>query len=413
MNNIVRHIKYCSMTLIGLTFTFLLGLGGAYMMAGLAFWIAVSVGGDFLFGNDLDEREYRSTRVLDFFLFLSLPLLVGMTIVYSWYLGDADPFGLGSFVLANTGYDMFAARSATTVLDLGFGFAGMGLSYVLIGTNVGHELTHRTWSPSAQLVGRWLLAFSFDTAFSIEHVYGHHRNIATREDPASARRGQNVYKFLFTSTLGQFYHGFKLEKERLVRQGEAVLSWKNRAIRGQLMTLSLFALFGYMAGVTGVVVFFFLAFYAKFYLEVVNFIEHYGIARVPGEPVEPRHSWNCNQAMSTWMLYNLPRHSHHHAKGEDPFWELRAYPQAPMLPFGYVTMILIALVPPLYRKIMTPKVLDWDRRFSVPAEWPLIERQNRESGDPTFIGSTAHREAPTRSHDYGSSAATSVGLSNS
>ncbi|WP_428311840.1 alkane 1-monooxygenase [Hydrocarboniphaga sp.] len=412
MANLARHLKYSSMTLVGLSFTILLALGDAYMVAAFAFWILVAVGGDFAFGRDLDEPEYTATWLLDFFLFMSLPVLIGMTVVFAWYLGDGDPLGLGAFVLAHTGYDMVAAKAATSIVELAFGFAAMGLAYVLIGTNVGHELTHRTWSPAAQLVGRWMLAFSFDTAFSIEHVYGHHRNIATREDPASARRGKNVYKFMFTSTLGQFYHGFKLEKERLARQGLSAFTWKNRAARGQLMTLTIFAFFGYMAGWTGVAVFFLLAVYTKFYLEVVNYVEHYGIARVPGEPVEPRHSWNCNQTMSTWILYNLPRHSHHHAKGEDPFWELRAYPQAPMLPFGYMTMILVALVPPLYRKVMTPKVLDWDRRFSVPAEWPLIEQQNRESGDPVYTRSTAHRESPGKVRSYGTGNAGVVGLSN-
>ncbi|MGH8506897.1 MAG: alkane 1-monooxygenase [Stenotrophobium sp.] len=392
MNAIGKYLKFSSMTMFGVVFLAMLILGGEWLWGTVALWLVVAVGGDFVLGRDLKESEFQATWLLDAFLYLSLPLVLLMAVTYGWYISSGDPFGIGLFVGQHLGYDMFTARAATTPAEMIAAFFALGLTFALIGTNVGHELTHRTWSPSAQLIGRWLLAFSFDTSFSVEHVYGHHRNVATREDPASARRGQNLYWFVVTSTVGQFFHAFKLERERLERQKQAVWSWRNRVLRGQLMTFSLMALFIYMAGWTGALVFVALALYAKAYLEFVNFMEHYGIARVPGQPVEPRHSWNCNQRMSTWILYNLPRHSHHHAKGEDAFWKLRAYPQAPMLPYGYLTMILLTLVPPLYRRVMDPLVLEWDRQFSVPEEWPYIEQQNSESGSQIFLHSHAHCE---------------------
>jgi hypothetical protein len=396
MNALGKYLKFSSMTMIGVCYLAMLTLGGAWMWGTMALWLLVAVGGDFVLGRDLDEPEFEATWLLDAFLYLSLPLVLAMAATYAWYLASGDPLGLGAFVHQHLGYDMFAARTATTTPQMVAAFLSLGLTFALIGTNVGHELTHRTWSPSAQLIGRWLLSFSFDTSFSIEHVYGHHRNVATREDPASARRGQNLYWFVVTSTVGQFFHAFKLERERLARHKQSAWSWRNRALRGQLMTFSLIGLYAYMAGWGGALVFVALALYAKSYLELVNFMEHYGIARVPGQPVEPRHSWNCNQLMSTWILYSLPRHSHHHARGEDPFWNLRAYPQAPMLPYGYLSMILLTLVPTLYRKVMDPLVLEWDRQFSTPGEWPYIERQNRESGSPIFLHSKAHRERGAR-----------------
>ena len=104
--------------------------------------------------------------------------------------------------------------------------------------------------------------------------------------------------------------------------------------------------------------------YGKSWLELINYVEHYGIVRVPGAPVEPRHSWNCNRRISGYLLYNLTRHSHHHAMGEKPFWQLRAYPDTPTMPLGYLGMVLIALIPPLWDRVMIPMVLAWDARFA-------------------------------------------------
>lgn len=391
--NILRHLKFSSMSVFGMSMLVMMILGGPWMYGTLAIWVVVGIGSDLLLGRDLDESELKATWLLDMFLFLSLPIMLAAIVAFGWYMSSWDPFGIGSVVLNVFGYDMFAARAATTTVQMAVAFLGLGLSFGLIATNVGHELTHRTWSPAAQIVSRWLLALSFDTQFSIEHVYGHHRNVATREDPATAPRGQNTYKFVLKSTIGQNYHAFKLEKERLARLGfDNAWSWRNRMLRGQLMSLVMVGLFAYMAGWLGAITYVALGLYGKTILEYVNFMEHYGIVRVPGHPVEPRHSWNCNHLVSSWILYNLPRHSHHHARGEDPFWQLRAYPQSPMMPYGYLTMVFLTLVPPLYRKVMDPLVIDRDRRFTIPEEWPLIEQQNAESKRPIFINSRAHRE---------------------
>ena len=151
-------------------------------------------------------------------------------------------------------------------------------------------------------------------------------------------------------------------------------------MRGNAMTLTYFAVFAYAAGWKGVAAFAVLTVYGKCYLEFVNFVEHYGMVRVTGAPVEPRHSWNCNKRISGILLYNLTRHSHHHAMGEKPFWELRAYPDTPMMPAGYLTMIVLAMVPPLWNKVMIPRVQDWDRRFAKPEELALIQEANAASG---------------------------------
>jgi alkane 1-monooxygenase len=296
-------------------------------------------------------------------------------------LGTGDLLGIGGWVQATFGYDMFTARAETTALGLLGGVLSLGLSYASIGTNIGHELTHRTQDPVAMFVGRWLLAFTLDAEFAIEHVYGHHNRLGTAKDPATARRGESFYSFLPRSLVGQTRSAWGLETTRLARLGHATLGWRNRMLRGWLMSLVIVAAFYAVAGITGALVWLAAAFAGRTVLEAVNYFEHYGLIRVEGEPVEPRHSWNTNKRLTNVTLFNLARHSHHHAEGDAQFWKLRPYPEAPTLPFGYLTsMLLVYVVPGWYRRMMTPLLLDWDRRYASPAERKLAEQANRDSG---------------------------------
>ncbi|MGH2486947.1 MAG: alkane 1-monooxygenase, partial [Ktedonobacterales bacterium] len=348
----LKYLRYSPTTLILLAGIVLLAAGGNCMWGQFGLILFVTVIGDFALGKDLDEPQYEQTWLLNFWLYSALPLLWAAGTVYAWYLSDFDLLGIGAAVGHLSGYDMFAARAATTPLQMVGGALALGLMFAFAGTVIAHELTHRTWSKAAQIAGRWMLALSGDASFAIEHVYGHHKNVSTRKDPATSRRGENSYAFVVRSTIYSYLSAWHLEAERLKKQGYSVWSWRNRMHRGNLMSLAYIAFYAYAAGWVGALVAVAIMVYTKSYLEFVNFMEHYGIVRVPGEPVEPRHSWNCNQAVSGWIMFNLTRHSHHHAMGEKPFWELRAYQDAPMLPYGYLTTIILALVPPLFRKVV-------------------------------------------------------------
>jgi alkane 1-monooxygenase len=244
----------------------------------------------------------------------------------------------------------------------------LGLMAGAAATNVAHELIHRPEGTLDWVIGRWLLAFTADTAFAIEHVHGHHRHIGTPADPATARRGESVYAFFVRSTVGQVRSAWRFETARLARAGQGAWSPRNRVLRGQVMTLALIAVCVAVAGWTGLAVFAAMAFQGKAWLEAVNFIEHYGLARLPGSRVAPHHSWNSHRAVSGALLYNLPRHAGHHMFATRPFWALDADTAAPVLPFGYKPMILIALVPPLFRRVIDPRLADWDIRCATPAE---------------------------------------------
>ena len=387
-----KYIRYFMMpTLLVATIAGFM-LGGQWLWFGFCLILVGVVGGDAIAGRDLKTPVYNQTWIFNFVqMVLNFTLLLVMLIVFAWMLGrpGSDFLGLGMFVKSLSGWDMQVARAATSGWDIAGGVLSCGLLGATSGTANGHDLTHRTWDKTAMLIGRWMLAISGDASFAIEHVYGHHVNVGTPKDPATAKRGENIYAFVIRSTVFSYLSAWKIEKERLAKRGLPVWSWRNRMHTGNLMTLTYFVLFYLAAGWFGVCIYLITMLWTKSILEFVNYFEHYGIVRVPGTKVEPRHSWNSNQRISGFVLYNLTRHSHHHAEADVPFWELRPYPDAPMLNYGYLTMILIGLVPPLYKRMMIPKLKDWDQHFATPAERKLAKDANLASGIPDLMNTVS------------------------
>lgn len=380
-----KYAKYTLFHLLTVPFAIGLTLGGDWMYLGLAAAVLFVVGGDLLFGNDTEEPQYQHEWILNLQLYSSLALIFVMNFIMIWTVADADVLGYGALVESLTGYDAAAAREGNTLPQYIVAIIGCGLLSSVVGTIVGHELTHRTWDPVAMFIGRWLLAFSWDTAFSIEHVYGHHIYVGSTDDPATAPRGRNVYWHILASTVKGNISAWKLEKQRLQRKRLPVFSHHNLYIRGVLMSVALEVAAFMMAGWIGVLVFTASALIAKSFLEIVNFMEHYGMVRNVNTPVQPYHSWNTNKRVSSWATFNLTRHSHHHAEGDVPFHKLRSYQDAPMMVNGYLTTIFLTLVPPLWNKIMVPKVLDWDRRYASAEELELAMEANKKSGIKEFM----------------------------
>lgn len=377
----LKYARFVGVYVFALATTLGIALGGAWMWLGFGVIYGVMIAGDQFLGDDHSEPAYHHAAVLDALLYLALPVLGLLCVVMAWMAGSGDFLGLGAWVQARTGIDMFAGREATGPLHWLGAVLSAGISFAAIGTNIGHELTHRTTDRRAMLAGRWLLALTLDAEFSIEHVYGHHRRLATPQDPASARRGEQYYAFLVRSVRGQARSAWALEAGRLRTLGFGIVSWRNRLVRGWLMSAAIAAFFFLVAGWAGVAVFLLAALYGRSVLEAVNYFEHYGLVREADQPVEPRHSWNSNKRLSNIVLFNLARHSHHHAEGDAKFWQLRSYPDAPTLPYGYLTsMLLVYVAPGWYRDRMTPLVLDWDRRYATPAERRLAQVANRASG---------------------------------
>ncbi|GGL10447.1 alkane 1-monooxygenase [Nocardia jinanensis] len=230
-----------------------------------------------------------------------------------------------------------------------------------IGINAAHELGHRV-----ERLERWLakiaLAQSGYGHFFIEHNRGHHVRVATPEDPASARFGESLWAFIPRSVGGGFRSALVLERERLSRKGERWFSRDNCLLQAWSMSI---ALFGSLILVFGPVIIPFLVLQAVIgigLLETVNYLEHYGLLRARRadgryERCSPRHSWNSDHLVTNVFLLHLQRHSDHHANPGRRYQTLRSSEEAPQLPFGYATMVLLATVPPLWRAVMDHRVL--------------------------------------------------------
>jgi alkane 1-monooxygenase len=230
-----------------------------------------------------------------------------------------------------------------------------------VAINTAHELGHKRKS-----LERWLskiaLAQTGYGHFFIEHNRGHHVRVATPEDPASSRLGESFLAFLPRTVKGSLTSSLELEKVRLDRLGKRFFTIGNDVLNAWAMTLALFAV---LAAVFGVAVLPYLigqAIIGFSLLEAVNYLEHYGLLRSKREDgryerCAPEHSWNSNNVASNVFLYHLQRHSDHHANPVRRYQALRHFEQAPQLPSGYATMILLAYFTPLWRRVMDPKVL--------------------------------------------------------
>jgi alkane 1-monooxygenase len=299
---------------------------------------------DYLVGRDTSnltaeaESRAKASNVYTIILWLFIPVQFGLI------------FWLGYHV--------------STGLLSGWALAGAMISVALsnggIGITIAHELVHRS-SKSEQWLGRILLLSVLYMHFAIEHVRGHHATVATDEDPASARKGQSFYAFLFPSIVGQYISAWHLEAERLRKLKKSVFSLSNEMIQFTICELLLVILMFIWFGSTFAVLFMVVSFLSFSLLEAVNYLEHYGLARQKQsngryEKVTHHHSWNSDHILSRMFLFELTRHSDHHAVASRKYQILRTFDDSPQLPTGYPGMILLALVPPVWFRVMDPLV---------------------------------------------------------
>ncbi|TGK87094.1 alkane 1-monooxygenase [Leptospira noumeaensis] len=242
-----------------------------------------------------------------------------------------------------------------------------------IGITVGHELGHKN-TRYEQFLSKMIYMTVSYMHFYIEHNRGHHTNVSTPNDPASSKKNQSFYQFYPQTVVGALESAWELEKKRLSKLGLGVFHYRNEMIWYLVITiLFLFCMvmFGtiLLGGEIPFEVLGFLllqSFVAFSLLEMTNYIEHYGLKRKEVsigkfEKVLPVHSWNQNYFVSNALLFQLQRHSDHHANAGRRYQALRHYEEAPQLPFGYELMILIALVPPLWFSMMNPILESWEK----------------------------------------------------
>jgi len=277
-------------------------------------------------------------RFFDVLLYLNLPMFYALVVyfLYSASQQAFDPYELVGLVLS------------------------VGIVAGSLGINVAHELGHRT-TAYEQFFAKALLVPCLYTHFFVEHNRGHHRRVATPEDPATSRFGESLYRFWIRSVIGSYRSAWALEYNRLQRAHQPVLSFQNEMVRFTLIQIGYLVAVGLLFGWFALGLAIGVAAVGILLLESVNYIEHYGLQRkllTSGryEPVTPRHSWNSEHELGRIVLYELTRHADHHFKSTRAYHELRYLPESPELPAGYPASILMALVPPLWFGVMNERV---------------------------------------------------------
>lgn len=245
------------------------------------------------------------------------------------------------------------------------GWAVLGLIITVgnsngFGINTAHELGHKVGS-----FPRWLSKISLAPVayghFYVEHNRGHHRDVATPTDPASARMGESFWAFLPRTLIGSFRSAWHIEKHRLERSGKRVWNLDNDNLQAWGLTVLLFGALTLWLGWIALPFLLVQAYYGASLLESVNYVEHYGLLRAQGpdgryERCTPAHSWNSDHIVNNLILYHLQRHSDHHENPTRPYQTLRHLDESPQLPAGYAALILVAYFPPLWFHIMDPLV---------------------------------------------------------
>jgi len=359
----LKYIKHYVPAITGIITILFFLMGQNYPTYFCIGWSLFIIIGDYVLPRDKEIQKFSYPAILNFSIYINLPILFCLMFLVvsifnnnppSWYIE-----GLNSLFNIN----FIQIKDSFTIIDKISIIFQTTLSIGILGTVPGHELTHRKKNKIDMFIGNWLLAFSWDCTFAIEHVYGHHKDVCLDEDPASAKRGENIYLFVLRATFKEHISGWKIELERLKRRKLNLFSIHNRMIVGYFRSLIITVLMFIFGGLIGMLCFLLCALLAKSLLEGINYIEHYGLVRERGKEVNMRHSWNSNHLLSSIYLCNVTRHSDHHRSTNLKFWELEpCHKDAPLLPYGYLSMLYLVLITPfLYKKIMAKELIHWDQ----------------------------------------------------
>ena len=288
--------------------------------------------------SQAEELVAKSDKLYDFWLYLIVPFQY--LALYFFLTSIGDP--------------------TLTGLELTGRILSMGLLCGTFGINVGHELGHRK-NLYERNMAKALLLTSLYMHFYIEHNKGHHKNVSTKEDPSSARRGESIYLFYFRTVVMGFISAWGIAAEDQQKKGKPVIHYSNQMIQFQLVQLSLLGLILLIFGIKAMLCFMAAATFGFLLLETVNYIEHYGLERVKTssgqyERAMPAHSWNSNHILGRLMLFELSRHSDHHYLASRKYQILRHHDQAPQMPTGYPGMMILSLIPPLWFGIMHKRI---------------------------------------------------------
>jgi alkane 1-monooxygenase len=353
--SIIKKIGFFS----ALILVFTLGLG--YYLEG--WWNFVTIGFvfiiipfvDSMIGKDPENISDSNIKIISDETYYRM-------VTYLWVFVQLGVIVFGAYAVTfgkvNTPIEWIGFILATSLITGG------------IGITVAHELGHKK-SKLEQFYSKTLLLTVCYMHFFIEHNKGHHVHVATPSDPASSRKGEHFYKFWIRSVFKGYASAWNIEIKNLRRKGKSLFSFQNQMIWFHILPILFCSLLTVLCSLLlggfawQVPAFFFMQSILAFtLLEQVNYIEHYGIVRNQTsdgryERVTQLHSWNANQLVSNFFLFQLQRHSDHHLNAIRRYQVLKHYDESPQLPYGYPTMIILALLPPLWFRMMNPRLENW------------------------------------------------------
>ena len=285
------------------------------------------------------QKEKRLNNILfDILLYLNIPFVFGLLAYGFWVLETKYllPFEMVGIVLS------------------------LGILLATNAINVAHELGHRK-TQRERTLSKLLLLPCLYMHFYLEHNFGHHKNVATPEDPATSKKNQSVYHFWITSVLKQYKNAWQIQLSILAKGNHTYFSLKNDMLWYSIFQLCYLDLCFLFFGISGLLFALAVGVLSFVFLETINYVEHYGLVRkkLPSgryERVQTHHSWNSNHIIGRIVLYELTRHSDHHFKASKKYQILENKKESPQLPFGYPTSILLSLVPPLWFWIMNSRI---------------------------------------------------------
>jgi len=285
--------------------------------------------------EDASENRFADI-IFDILLYANIPLIwflfiYGMNVILTQPLTNFEYFGL--------------------MMNLGVGVATMGI-------NVSHELGHRTKSIEVFLARAGLL-LSQNMYFTIEHNVGHHKYVATYDDPGTARRGESLYQFWLRAVPGVLRNAWKIEKRKTTRNNESLLS--NKVLQFLLIQLSFLIVIFFVFGLKAVIAAVVIALTAQLLLETINYIEHYGLERKlletgRFESFNESHAWNSEHFLGRIFLFELTRHSDHHMHAKKTYQRLENFSQAPQMKYGYPVSMIMATMPPIWKSYMNSEI---------------------------------------------------------
>ena len=306
--------------------------GGSLGLANVIFVLVIVNSLEWILRHQRNNDAVTENGLPDLYVVMAIPMVLA---------------GIGTLLWGTYNGILEGSSLVGAVLSTGFSSGSMGIV-------AAHEMIHRK-EAAWKRAGDFLLFLVMNPYFAIDHLRVHHRHVATPLDHASARYGENFYRFLVRSIQGQYMQSLQLEAERLQKAGRLPYGFGNAIVRNTLLQIPVLGILAWIHPWLAIV-YAGQALFADILLEYTNYIEHYGLERAENERVRAHHAWQSDKPFSRFMLYDLSRHADHHMYGGKPYYQLKTHEDGPTLPGGYAGLIVPVLIPPLWFSMIHPKI---------------------------------------------------------